>query len=77
MIVTASAAESAMALGRNEVDLAVVRADPNLPKDAMTVAVFRKNVVVLWVPNSAQPKGQKKDIKKIGDLSGRRLGVVG
>jgi TRAP-type uncharacterized transport system substrate-binding protein len=77
MIVTASAAESAMALGRNEVDLAVVRADLNLPKDAMTVAVFRKNVVVLWVPNSAQPKGQKKDIKKIGDLSGRRLGVVG
>jgi TRAP-type uncharacterized transport system substrate-binding protein len=43
----------------------------------MSVAVFRKNVVVLWVPNSAGPKNQKKELKKISDLSGRRVGVVG
>jgi len=77
LIVTAGAAESAEAVGRNEADLAVVRADLDLPKDALSVAVFRKNVVVLWVANSAGPKGQKKEIKKVTDLSGRRVAIVG
>jgi len=77
LIVTAGALESAEAVGRNEADLAVVRADLDLPKDALSVAVFRKNVVALWVANTAGPKGQKKEIKKITDLSGRRVAIVG
>jgi TRAP transporter TAXI family solute receptor len=77
LIVTAGAVESAEAVGRNEADLAVVRADLDLPKDALSVAVFRKNVVALWVANTAGPKGQKMEIKKITDLSGRRVAIVG
>lgn len=37
LIVTAGAVESAEAVGRNEADLAVVRADLDLPKDAFSV----------------------------------------
>ena len=77
LVITAGAAESAEAVGRNQADLAVVRADLNLPKDALSVAVFRKNVLVLWVAKSSGPKGQKKEIKKITDLSGRRVAIVG
>jgi TRAP transporter TAXI family solute receptor len=75
---TAGAAESAAAIASQKADLAVVRADRNLPDNALSAAVFRKNVVVIWVPN-VNAKGQKKDsgIAKITDLSGRRIGVIG
>jgi TRAP transporter TAXI family solute receptor len=79
VIVTAGAVESAAAIGAHQADLAVARADLTLPPNALSVAVFRKNVVVLWVPNLPLAKGQKKEptIKKIEDLSGRRVGVIG
>jgi NMT1-like family len=42
---------------------------------------MRKNVVVLWAPAGPQRKAPKKEarakIKAIGDLVGRRVGVVG
>jgi TRAP transporter TAXI family solute receptor len=77
VMVTADAAESAAVIGRHEADLAVVRADVNMPSDALSVAIFRKNVVVLWLPNGL--KGQKKEssITKIANLSGRKVGVIG
>jgi TRAP transporter TAXI family solute receptor len=77
--VTADAAESAAAIGRHEADLAVVRADLNLPPDALSVAIFRKNLVVFWLPNGGSLKGQKKEsnIAKIANLSGRKVGVIG
>jgi TRAP transporter TAXI family solute receptor len=77
--VTADAAESAAAIGHHEADLAVVRADLSLPPEALSVAVFRKNLVVFWLPNGGAAKGQKKEsgIAKIANLSGRKVGVIG
>jgi TRAP transporter TAXI family solute receptor len=77
VMVTADAAESAAVIGRHDADLAVVRADVNLPSDALSVAIFRKNLVVLWLPSGG--KGQKKEssITKVANLSGRKIGVIG
>jgi TRAP transporter TAXI family solute receptor len=79
VVVTAGAAESVAAIGRHEVDLAVVRADLTLPPDALSVAIFRKDLVVLWLPSGGGSKGQKKEsnITKVANLSGRKLGVIG
>jgi TRAP transporter TAXI family solute receptor len=79
VMVTKDAAESAAVIGRHEADLAVVRADVGLPPDALSVAIFRKNVVVLWLPNGGAAKGQKKEsgIAKIANLAGRKVGVIG
>jgi hypothetical protein len=52
-----------------------VRADLNLPSDAQSVAVFRKNLLIMWV-TSAGEKGSKP-IKTVKDLAGRRIGVIG
>jgi TRAP transporter TAXI family solute receptor len=78
VVVTAGATESAAAIASHQADLAVIRADRDLPNNALSVAVFRKNVVVIWVPN-VTAKGQKKEssISKISELSGRRVGVIG
>jgi TRAP transporter TAXI family solute receptor len=77
VMVTSDATESATAIGHHEADLAVVRADLNLSPDALSVAILRKNLVVLWVPNAS--KGQKKDsgITKVANLAGRKVGVIG
>ena len=79
MVVTAGAAESAAAIGHHEADLAIVRADLTLPPEALSVAVFRKNLVVLWLPNGGPAKGQKKEtsITKVANLSGKKVGVIG
>ncbi len=76
--VTEGSSESAEAIGKHQADLAVVRADRSLPNNALSVAVFRKNVVVIWVPNLTA-KGQKREssITKISELAGRRVGVIG
>jgi TRAP transporter TAXI family solute receptor len=76
VMVTADAAESAAVIGRHDADLAVVRADVNLPSDALSVAIFRKNLVVLWLPSGG--KGQKESkITKVANLSGHKIGVIG
>jgi len=81
VISTAGAVESLGLLGTNETDLAVGRADEDMPKGAGSVAILRKNVVVLWAPSGAPKKGAKKDtkakIKEIADLEGHRIGVLG
>src|SRR3984885_8673988 len=46
---TDGASASAEALADNKVDLAVIRGDLDVPKNAQAVATLRKNVVVLWV----------------------------
>src|SRR3984885_13856484 len=38
-------------------DLAIIRGDLDVPKNAQAVATLRKNVAVLWVPASAKVKG--------------------
>src|SRR6201996_9590282 len=81
VLTTAGATESLGLLGTSEADLAVGRADEEIPKGAGSVAVLRKNVVVLWAPSGAPRKGAKKDtkakIKEIADLEGHRIGVLG
>jgi TRAP-type uncharacterized transport system substrate-binding protein len=76
---TDGAAASAQALGEGKADLAIIRGDLEVPKNAQAVATLRKNVVVLWVPPVAKAKGKKASpkITKIPQLAGHRIGVVG
>src|SRR6202000_2850787 len=81
VISTAGPVERLGLLANGETDLAVGRADEEMPKGAGSVAILRKNVVVLWAPSGAPRKGAKKDtkskIKEIADLEGHRIGVLG
>ena len=70
---------SAQALEQGKADLAIIRGDLEVPKNAQAVAILRKNVVVLWVPPPLKGKGRKAGpkITKITQFAGRRIGVVG
>src|SRR5436305_1323412 len=80
-ITTEGATESIALFTASKTDLAVARGDLNLPANAESVAVVRKNVAVLWAPSGLPPKGSKKKpapkIKTIDDLAGHRVGVIG
>jgi TRAP transporter TAXI family solute receptor len=79
-VTTEGAVESIALMGAAKADLAVARGDLDMPADAQSVAIVRKNVVVLWTPSGLPGKGGKKPaakIKEIGDLAGRRVGVIG
>ena len=73
--------DSLALLKANKTDLAVVRGDEEMPDGAESVAILRKNVVVLWTPSGLPRKGSKKEpkakIKEIGDLDGHSVGVIG
>src|SRR5579871_1545949 len=76
IVPTDGAVGSANALAEGKADLAVIRGDLDVPKNAQAVATLRKNVVMLWVP--PPPKGKKAaKITKIGQLAGHRVGVIG
>jgi len=76
---TDGAAASAQALAEGKADLAIIRGDLDVPKNAQAVATLRKNVAVLWVPPAAKGKGKKggSKITKIAQLAGHRIGVIG
>jgi TRAP transporter TAXI family solute receptor len=76
---TDGAVASAEALAQGHVDLAIIRGDLEVPKNAQAVATLRKNFVVLWAPPPAKGKGRKagSKITKIGQLAGRKIGVIG
>jgi TRAP transporter TAXI family solute receptor len=80
-VTTDGAAESIALLAAGKADLAVARGDLAMPADAESVAILRKNVVVLWAPSGLAAKGSKKPaptkIKGIDDLAGHRVGVIG
>ena len=80
-ITTEGAVESIAVFAAGKADLAVARGDLGLPADAESVIILRKNVVVLWVPSGAPPKGSKRQpspkIKSIDELAGHRVGVIG
>src|ERR1700712_5507219 len=81
-VTTEGAAESIALMKAGKADLAVARGDLEMPGDAESAAILRKNVVVLWVPSGlAAAKGAKKPpaakIKGIDDLAGHRVGVIG
>ena len=76
---TEGAVASAQALADGKADLAIIRGDLDVPKNAQAVATLRKNVAVLWVPPQSKVKGKKvaAKITKVAQLAGRRIGVVG
>lgn len=80
-IATDGAAESIALFAASKTDLAVARGDLNLPSNAESVAILRKNVVVLWAPSGLAPKGTKRKpapkVNSIDELAGRRVGVIG
>ena len=78
-IQTDGSAASAQALADEKVDLAIVRGDLDVPKNAQAVATLRKNLVVLWVPAAAKGNAKKAAAKitKIPQLAGHRVGVIG
>jgi TRAP transporter TAXI family solute receptor len=73
-IMTDGTVESAEMLASGKTDLAVVRGDLDLPKEAEAVAYLRKNFAVLWVPGGGPKKGK---ITNINQLAGKRIGVIG
>ena len=81
VVTTEGASESIALLASSKAELAVARGDLNLPANATSVAILRKNVVVLWAPSGLPAKGSKKPptpkVKSIDDLEGRRIGVIG
>lgn len=80
-IQTEGAAESIALLASGKADLAVARGDLDLPANAQSVVILRKNVVVLWAPSGLPAKGSKRQpspkIKSLDELAGHRIGVVG
>jgi TRAP transporter TAXI family solute receptor len=76
-IQTEGATASAEALAEGKADLAIIRGDLNVPKNAQAVATLRKNVAVLWVPAAMKGKKSGAKITKIAQLAGRRVGVIG
>src|SRR6202043_533623 len=78
-IQTDGATTSAQMIADGKADLAIVRGDLSVPKNAQAVATLRKNVAVLWVPAPLKGKGKKSGpkITKIPQLAGRRIGVIG
>ena len=80
-ITTDGAVEALALLGAAKADLAVARGDLEMPANAQTVAIVRKNFVVLWSPSGLPGKGSKRrpepKIKEIADLAGHRVGVIG
>lgn len=72
-IVTDGTSSSAASLNAGTTDLAVIRGDIELPKDAQAIASIRKNFAVLWALNA----GKKGAVKKIEQLAGKRIGVIG
>ncbi len=85
LVATAGPVDSIAALAAGNADLAVARSDEDMPDGAESVAVLRKNFVVLWAPSGAKRTGSgkgakatnKAKIKAIDGLAGHRIGVVG
>ncbi len=75
------AAESLALLGAGKTDLAIGRGDLAMPADAQTLAVLRKNFVVLWSPSGRPGKDSRKKaagkIGKVADLAGHKVGIIG
>jgi TRAP transporter TAXI family solute receptor len=73
-IITSGATASAASFEAGSTDLAIVRGDLPMSKDAQAVAYLRKNFAVLWVPGT---KSKKDKIKSIKQLAGHTVGVIG
>ena len=80
-ITTEGAVESVALFAAGKADLAVARGDLNLPANAESVAILRKNVVVLWSAPGLPGKNGKKQtavkVKTLEDIAGHKIGVIG
>src|ERR1700710_2577033 len=80
-ITTDGAAESIALFTAGKAELAVARGDLNLPANAESVAILRKNVVVLWSTPPMPGKNGKKQtavkVKTLDELAGHKVGVIG
>ena len=77
-ITTEGAVEALAMLGAGKADLAVGRSDLNMPENAQTIAVLRKNYVVLWSPSgSSNKRRSSRNVQGIADLAGHNVGVIG
>lgn len=79
-IATEGTVESLVQLGAGKTDLAVARGDLEMPPDAQSVAILRRNFVTLWSPSGPVAKGFKGEparIKEIAGLANHRIGVAG
>ena len=80
-VTTEGATESIALFAAGKAELAVARGDLNLPANAESVAILRKNVVVLWSTPGLPGKNGKKQtavkIKTLEDLAGHKVGVIG
>src|SRR5882757_5258791 len=63
-------------LGAGKADLAVARGDLAMPPDTNSVAILRRNFVILWAP-TGRKGAPKSKVTDIASLSGRRIGIVG
>ena len=80
-VTTDGAAESIALFAAGKTELAVARGDLNLPANAESVAILRKNVVVLWSAPGLPGKNGKKQtavkVKSLDELAGHKVGVIG
>ena len=80
-VTTEGAAESIALFTAGKAELAVARGDLDLPANAESVAILRKNVVVLWSAPGLPGKNGKKNtavkIKTLDQLAGHKVGVIG
>src|SRR6267142_4095539 len=79
-VTTDGTTESIALFSAGKADLAVARGDLNLPENAESVAILRKNVVVLWSAPGLPAKGKKQSspkVKTLDALAGHRVGVIG
>ena len=80
-ITTEGAAESIALFAAGKAELAVARGDLDLPANAESVAILRKNLVVLWSAPGLPGKNGKKStaikIKTLDQLAGHKVGVIG
>ena len=81
VVQTAGPVDSIKVLAAGDADLAVARTDEEMPDGSESVAILRKNVVVLWAgsnpPKGTPRKRAKSKVKAISDLPGHRIAVVG
>jgi TRAP transporter TAXI family solute receptor len=76
-IAAGGAVESLALLGDGKADLAVGRGDLEMPAVAETVAIVRKDFVVLWSAPAGKGSRRAAKIKTIADLEGHRVGIIG
>lgn len=80
-VTTEGATESIALFAAGKAELAVARGDLNLPANAESVAILRKNVVVLWSAPGLPGKNGKKQtavkVKSLDEIAGHKVGVIG